>query len=156
MSTRLNLLTVVASLAAIGPALAQSDQFAMAHAAAANQLGVLEYCQTRGDVGADAVAAQRASIAHLPPSTTPTDAAEALGKQGTLAAPNGAQTPLESVANAHGTTVSSLCKQMGSATLQSAAAMQQNGMSFGGTAMPKMPAMPSGMALPKMPGMPTQ
>ena len=129
----------------------------MVRAAAANQVGVMEYCQGRGDVGADAVEAQRAAFAHIPAGTAPSAEAEALGKQGTLASPNGTNMTLDSVASGHGTTVSALCKQMGSAAVQSAAAMKQNGMAGGAMGMPAMPngmampAMPNGMAMPTMP-----
>ncbi len=111
----------------------------------------MEYCQGRGDVGADAVEAQRGAIARLPASSVNNDAQEALGKQGTLAAPNGANMTLDSMASAHGTTVSALCKQLGSAAVQSAAAMRQNSMAPGGMAIPQMPAMPNGMTAPTMP-----
>ena len=155
MPVRFAVLTALTTLSMAAPALAQTDPYAMAHAAAANQLGVMEYCQGRGDVGADAVTAQRSAVARLPASTVSTEADEALGKQGTLAAPNGAKMTLDSVASAHGTTVSALCKQMGSSAIQSAAAVQQKGMADGGMKMPAMPAMPNGITMPTMPGAPS-
>ena len=88
-------LPALIALAVAGPARAQSDPYAMAHTASPNQLGVMEYCQGRGDVGPDAVAAQRSAIARLPASTVSTEAAEALGKQGTLTIPNGTTMTLE-------------------------------------------------------------
>ncbi len=146
--------TLVAfAVCAAAPALAQTDPTAMAHAAAANQLGVMEYCQGRGEVGADAVAAQRSSLARLPASAANNDADETLGKQGTLLVPNGSNMTLDSIASAHGTTVSAMCKQMGSSALQSASALQQNGMMPGAM---KMPAMPNGMTMPAMPAVPPQ
>ena len=152
MSFRLAAIAAFATVSVAAPALAQNDPYAAAHSAAANELGVMEYCQGRGDVGADAVTAQRSAIARLPASSANNDADEALGKQGTLAVPNGTNMTLDSMASAHGTTISDLCKKMGSAAIQSAAAYQQNGMPPGGMAMPKMPAMPNGMAVPTMPG----
>ncbi len=151
MPARLAGLAALAFVSTARLAQAQGDPYATAHAAAANQLGVMEYCQGRGDVGPDAVAAQRGAIARLPASTTPNDAAEALGKQGTLSAPNGTRTTLDSLASAHGSTVSALCKQMGSAAVQSAAMVPQTGMAPGGVAMP---ALPNGMAMPAMPAIP--
>lgn len=140
----------IAGVLVAGPALAQTDQMAMMRAAAANQVGVMEYCQGRGDVSADAVTAQRAALAHLPGGGAGAEAgpAEALGRQGTLAAPNGTQMTLDSVASAHGTTVAALCKQMGDSAVQSATAMQQSGAAGGAMGMP---AMPNGMAMPTMP-----
>ncbi len=157
MPARLVALTAVAAVSLAGQALAQTDPYAMAHAAAANQLGVMEYCQGRGDVGADAVAAQRSAIARLPASTTSNDADEALGKQGTLSAPNGAHMTLDSVASSRGTSVSAVCKQMGSSAVQTSAMFQQNGVPPGGTPMPAlpngvtMPALPNGVTMPAMP-----
>ena len=151
MFVRFATLTSVAIMSMAGPVLAQADPYAMAHAAAANQLGIMEYCQGRGDVGSDAVEAQRSAIARLPASTVSNDADEALGKQGTLSAPNGTKMTMDSVASEHGSTVSALCKQMGSSAVQSAAALKQNGMAPSGMAMPNMPAMPNGMAVPAMP-----
>ena len=147
----------------IAPAYAQGDAIAMAHAAAANQLGVLEYCQGRGDVGADALQAERSVLSHMPPSPVSTTEAEALGRQGTLAAPNGAQATLASMASTRNTTVSALCQQMGSSALQSAAIYRESGMPAGGMppggmagmpAMPQMPGMPNMPAMGNMPSMP--
>ncbi len=155
MPVRLAGLAALAAISMAGLAHAQGDSYAMAHAAAANQLGVMEFCQGRGDVGPDAVAAQRGAIARLPAATASNEADEALGRQGTLSAPNGAKTTLDSLASAHGSTVAALCKQMGSAAVQSAAMVGQNGMAPGGMAMPAMPALPNGMTMPgTMPGVP--
>ena len=155
MSARIAVPAILAAAIAAGPALAQGDPYAAAHAAAANQLGVMEYCQTRGDVGPDAVAAQRDALARLPPSAGSNAADEALGKQGTLAAPNGARTTVANMASSQNTTVSALCKQMGNSAVQSAAVLRQNGVAQGGSAMPggmTMPTMPGGMTMPTMPG----
>ncbi len=142
----------VVALCCAGPAFAQTDLMAMARVAAANQLGVLEYCQGRGDVGADAVSVQRDAIARLPASSVPTDAAEALGREGTLSAPNGTHITLADMASTHNTTITALCKQMGSSAQQAGAYPQ--GATTPGT-MPAMPQMPQMMGMPAMPGMPS-
>ena len=136
---------LAASLAG-GAVLAQSDPMAMARQASANQLGLMEYCQSQGYADTDAVAASRTSLGRLPPAgagAPPTDAAEALGRKGTLAV-NGTETTLASMASSHNTTVGAMCGQMANSAKQ-AVAMSQ--------AMPSMPAMPGGMpAMPSMPG----
>ena len=152
MIRRLKTLATLLVMGSATPGFAQTDTAAMAHTASANQLGILEYCQSQGDVGPDAVSAEKNVISHLPASSAPTSAAESLGKQGTLAAPNGTSMTLASMASAHNTTVSALCKQMGSSTTQAAAAYQQNGAAAGG--MPSMPSMPSMSNMPKMPSYP--
>jgi hypothetical protein len=150
--------TAIAILCAIGaPALAQTDTIAMGRIAAANQLGVLEYCQANGDVGPDAVSAEKDVISHMPASAVSTESAEAIGKQGTLAAPNGQQMTLASIATKQDSTVPAMCKQLGSSAVQASAMYKQNGMSAGGIpsmqSMPQMPAMPGGM--PTMGTMPS-
>ena len=148
---------------AAAPALAQSDPTSMAHAMAANQLGVLEYCQGQGDVDGTAVSAEQSVIGHMPAGANAAadSAAEATGKTGTIA-DNGNNMSLASMASSHGTTVSALCKQLGDSATRSASMMQQNGMgaagiptmSGGGTmpTMPAMPTMPSGGGMPTVPG----
>ena len=134
------------------PAFAQADQMAMMREMAANQLGVMEFCQDNGYVDADAVAAQRKALARVPQSGAANDAAEALGRKGTLSA-NGTQTTMASLASGHNTTVSAMCGQMGSAAKQAAAATATAGTMPGRPGMPTMPgmpAMPGGM--PAMPG----
>jgi hypothetical protein len=104
-------------------AIAQSDPMATLHAAAANQLGVLEYCHARGDTDSAAIDAQRSVMAKLPPAPEgSTDAAETTGKQGTISI-NGAVMSLASVASDHNTTVPALCKQMADTVVQSAKSM---------------------------------
>lgn len=145
--------TLFLSLVA-APAVAQSDPTAMARQSAANQLGLLEYCQAQGAVGDDAVSAERDMIAGMPaPATTgpvASDQAEALGKQGTMSMPNGQTATLAGMASAHNMTVSALCQQLGSGAVQSAAALRQSGMTAG--AIPSMPAMPG--SLTGIPGLP--
>ena len=153
MIRRSGILALAITACGMAPALAQVDPAATAHAAAANQLGILEYCQGRGDVDADAVIGERGVITRLPASSAPTDAAEALGRQGILSAPNGTTVTLASMAGTHTTTVSARCRQMGSSTRQAAASFGQAGaMPLGG--MPQMPAMPGVPGMPGVGGMP--
>ena len=151
MTRQTSVWIVLAAGVLSAPALAQGDPMAMARAASANQLGVLEYCQAQGHVDASAVAAMRSATARLPPapSTAATDAAEVAGRQGSIVA-NGTTTTLASFADTAHTTVPALCKQLADGATRSAAA-QAGGMG----ATPAMPAMPGGMpAMPSMNGMP--
>jgi len=133
-------------------AMAQSDPMATARSMAANQLGLLEYCQSQGDVGPDAVAAQHGLMARLPVGAPGSmDAPEALGKQGMFSA-NGTNTPLASLATGHNTTVSALCGQMGSSVIQVAKSMPA---AAGPSMTPNMPPMPSMPSMPTMPSMPS-
>ena len=152
MLRRIVPLATLCIVANASPGLAQADAMAMARSVATNQLGLLGYCQSNGDVGADAVAAQTKVIAQLPASSSAPGDAEALGKAGTMTLPNGTSTTLSSLAGTHGVTVSALCKQMGSSTMQAAAAYQQNGMF--GSGMPSVTGIPAMPAMPGMPGMP--
>lgn len=152
---RLAMSSAFLAITLAAPAFAQSDPMAMAHTAAANQLGILEYCQSKGAVGDDAIAAQKDVIGHLAASSTDTSAAEQTGKQGSLATMNGQTMTLDSVASGQHTTVPDLCKQLGVSAIRSSAIYKQTGTG----AMPGMPAgmpaMPSGMpAMPPMPAVP--
>ena len=149
-------------LASSAAAMAQGDPMAAARTAAANQIGVMEYCQGKGWADQADVDAQRASMADL---TTPAgntreaSAAEATGKSGSLLN-NGQAMPLAGMASQTHTTEQQLCGKMA----ESAKMMQSqtSGMSGGMPAMPGgmpampsgMPTMPSGMTMPTMPGMP--
>jgi hypothetical protein len=124
----------------------------MARSASANQLGILEYCQSQGDVGGDAIDAQHTVMSRLPAGPAGSmDAPEALGKQGTFSF-NGTNTPMDSLAASHNTTVAALCKQMGDGIIQAVKSMPAAGAPSMSPAMPAMPAMPS---MPAMPAMPT-
>ena len=142
------------------PALAQTDNVAVAHQAAANQLGLIEYCRGRGDVDDAALEAERSSIARLPPSNVDTTAAESSGKSGTMSMA-GTTTTLAAMASSRNVPIATICKQMGDAAVQTAAAFKNNGgYGAGMTAMPSygtMPGMPPGMpAMPQgMPSMPS-
>lgn len=109
---------------AAGPAQAQQppggamppDMQAMMHQAAANQLGILEYCQANGFADAGAVALQRAQIAAMPPVRSPglspgLAQAEAAGRRGVVQA-GGQDMPLVQAAQANGTSVQALCRQI--------------------------------------------
>ncbi len=141
-------------LAMPGLALAQTDSMAMAHESAANQLGVLEYCQSKGYTDGSAVVAQQGVISRLPAYAGSTAAAEATGKTGVMAPGNGQTYSLSDMADKSHTTEAALCAHMADSTKQVAAS---NASAFGPGGMPKMPAMPGGMpAMPAMPGgMPT-
>ncbi len=129
-----------------GPALAQSDMMGMARQSAANQLGVLEYCQAKGYTDKTAVSAQKESIAQLPVSTESTLASENTGKQGTISA-NGTSLTLASAAKTHHTTEAALCQQLAQSTEQGAAMPQRMGN------MPMAPgSMPAVGGLPTIPG----
>ncbi len=154
MRRRIGTIVMLIASSAATSALAQADPAAVAHTASANQLGILEYCRSQGDVGDDAISAQKSVIARLPASSAPTDAAEALGREGTIAAPNGSTMTLSSMANTHNTTVSALCQRLGSSSLQSAAAYRQNEIGNGMASMPRLPSMPGMPSIPRMPSMP--
>jgi hypothetical protein len=135
-------------------AIAQSDPMGQARLAAYNQVGVMEYCQSHGYADAASVTAQRASLARLPaaPVTPEMTAAETMGRNGTIASPNGTATTLAEMAGKTNTSEASLCGRMVESVKQTSA-MTTNGMSAPGA----MPAMPGGMpATPSgMPAMPS-
>ncbi len=145
-----SILIAAATLAAAAsPALAQIDPMAMARTASANQLGVMEYCQSHGWTDQAAVEAQRKSSASLPPASTGTDAlaaAEATGKQGFFLN-NGTQMSLAQMSSGRGTNEQGLCTQLGEAIKSVAARL---------TATPGIPAagMPSAGNLTSIPGLP--
>jgi hypothetical protein len=110
---------------------AQTDPTHMLHLAVANQLGIIEYCQSHGWVDDATVDAQKKIATALPPSSDSTGLSDAEddGKQGTLVS-NGNKMALTDAATSKGTTAQAICTQLGS-TVKSAAANMQ--------AMPKMP-----------------
>ncbi len=133
------------------PCLAQTDMTSMARNSAANELGVLEYCQAHGHADDSAITAQKTAISRLPAGTGSTDSAEALGKQGVLLGANGNNVPISEMASRGNTTEADLCTRLAGSVKQAVAsnpAMSMPQMPGG------MPQMPSGM--PQMPGgMPT-
>ena len=102
-----------------------ADMMHMMALGAHNQLGVVEFCQANGNLGADTVALQQKMIGMLPPSSTDgLDAAEATGKTGVISF-GGTQTSLPEAAKAQGTTVAVLCGKIGYALAQAAKSLPQ-------------------------------
>ncbi len=140
------------------PCLAQTDMNSMARNSAANELGMLEYCQAHGHADDSAVAAQKTAISRLPAGAGSTDNAEALGKQGVLLGVNGNNMPLSEMASRGNTTEADLCTRMAGTVKQvvsSNPAMSMPQMPGGMPQMPGgMPQMPGGMpsGMPGMPG----
>lgn len=95
-------------------------------AAARNQLGVLEYCQSNGHIDGTAVATQSKILGMMPP---PTDAAKIeaayeKGKAGTVSA-LGVEQTLAATATAQSTDEAALCTQMAAMLEQAAAQLPQ-------------------------------
>ena len=107
---------LVACVCLPGLALAQTDMMAMAHESAANQLGVLEYCQAQGYTDGSAVLAEQGVISRMPAYAGSTAAAEATGKSGTIAA-NGQSISLSDMASRGHSTESAMCQQMAAAAV---------------------------------------
>ena len=148
--------SLVAALPAV-PCAAQVDMTGMARNSAANELGVLEYCQAHGHADDGAIAAQKTVMSRLPAGAGSTDSAEALGRQGVLMGANGNNVPLSEMASRGNTTEADLCTRMSGSVKQAVAsnpAMSMPQMPGGLSQVPGgMPAMPGGM--PAMPsGMP--
>ena len=137
--------------------MAQSDPMQMARVAGANQVGVMEYCQSKGWADQSAVDAQKTALSDLPPTTNTSGstAAEATGKAGSLLN-NGTAMPLASMASQTNTSVQALCGKLAdSAKMVAAQRSSMPQMPSGMPTMPGgMPAMPKGMTMPAMPGMP--
>ena len=93
-------------------------------AAAQNQLGILEYCQTAGHIDDKAVEVQKKMLTLLPAATdtAKVDAAYAKGKEGTVSA-MGIEQTLADAATAQKTDVKALCGQLASLVEQAAAQM---------------------------------
>ena len=95
-------------------------------AAAQNQLGILEYCQTAGHIDDKAVEVQKKMLTLLPAATdtAKVDAAYAKGKEGVVSA-MGVEQSVADGATAQGTDEAALCKQMGAMVEQAGAQMPQ-------------------------------
>ena len=101
------------------------DMMHMMSLGAHNQLGVLQYCQAKGALGADKVALQQKMIGMLPATSTEGFAdAEAVGKTGTVSF-GGSKTSLEEAAKAQNTTVAALCGKLGDALANAAKNLPQ-------------------------------
>lgn len=93
----------------------------MMHRGARNQLGVLQYCQANGSIGADVVVLQRQMLAMLPPMEVDgLDQAEAVGKRGIVQFA-GQEMAIPDAAKARNTTPAAICKQIGDALMAQAA-----------------------------------
>ena len=120
-------LAACAASAQTGPAAPQSqqDMMKMVRLAAHNQLGVMQYCQSKGSVDADTVVLQRRLVGMLPPgSTAGLEEAEAAGKRG-LVQFGGNQVSLTDAARAQKTTPDAMCKQIGALLKAQAAQLPQ-------------------------------
>jgi len=151
---KLRLFALVAIALPGSVALAQSDPMQMARVTTANQIGVMEYCQSKGWVDQAAVDAQKSGASSLPPTTDASGvaSAEAIGKKGTLLN-NGTPTPLSSMASQTNTSEQALCGKLAdSAKMVAAQRRSMPSMPNGMLGMPGgMPALPSGMSMPGMP-----
>ena len=121
---RLSQLTLVLALAGVSlPALAQmpppgpedrAEMLRMMQLGAHNQLGILQYCQAQGSVGADTIALQRRLLAMLPPAQVAgLDQAEAAGRRGVVQFGD-SEIPLVEAAKTQNTTPDAMCKQIAS------------------------------------------
>jgi hypothetical protein len=116
-------------------ALAQTDPMHSLHLAVANQLGIVEFCQSHGWVDDATIDAQKKIAATLPPDSNSNGLgdAENEGKQGTIVA-NGNKLSLADVATKKNTTTEAICTQLGT-TVKAAWTHLQN--------MPKAPGVPA-------------
>ena len=106
------LVSALIVLAATGPALAQTpDQMKMAYNSARNQLGVVQYCKEKGFADADTISTQQKMMGLIPKpaDTKEGDAAEALGKKGTISSMDTTQ-ELEAAAKAQNSSVEKVCQ----------------------------------------------
>ena len=153
-------LAFAVTLGGAGAAIAQADPLGQARQSAYNQVGIMEYCHSKGYADDAAVSSQRATLARLPPGPVTPDltAAEATGKGGAIASPNGTKTTLSEMASKTNTTEAALCGRMVDSAKQVNSSMTANGLSGGMPAMPPgmpaMPTMPTMSGMPSMSGMP--
>jgi len=119
----LGLILISAALPAVAQAPMTPDD---AIAAARNQLGVLEYCQTSGHIDETAAATQTRILEMMPPVTdeAKVEAAYEKGKAGTVSALGMEQT-LEAAATAQNSDEATLCVQMATMLEQAAAQLPQ-------------------------------
>lgn len=94
------------------PAAVPAQDDGAAYESARNQLGVLGYCQEKGHIDGKAVEIQTKLLAMIPAGDAARgDAAEAKGKEGTVAA-MGVERTLADAAAEQNTTEEALCQQM--------------------------------------------
>jgi hypothetical protein len=97
---------------------------AATYQAARNQLGILQFCQTQGHTGAEAVEAQTQLLAMIPAGDEAAGAsAEQAGAEGTVSVGE-TQITLAEAAEAQGTTVEATCQQIEAAVNQVASSLQ--------------------------------
>jgi len=113
---------LLAAMLVWGTARAQLSPAAKMSQVAANQLGILEYCQAHGQASAAAVRAEREAMDGAPAPALSTVRAEQLGRLGYSVAPDGQQIPVSQMAAEQGTTVPALCQDLATASLDFKAA----------------------------------
>jgi len=116
---------LLAAMLVWGTAHAQLSPAAKMSQVAANQLGILEYCQLHGQASAAAVRAEREAMDGAPAPALSTVRAEQLGRLGYSVAPDGQQIPVSQMAAQQGTTVPALCQDLARASLTFEAEIQQ-------------------------------
>jgi hypothetical protein len=106
--------------------LAQSDPMHLLYQTEANQLGVVEYCRSRGWADDATIEAQKkiASILPAPSDSSGLNEAENDGKRGTLVV-NGAKVMLADMTGGAGSAAQAICTQLGD-TVKAVAANLQN------------------------------
>ncbi|WP_313135934.1 pore-forming ESAT-6 family protein [Paracoccus jeotgali] len=125
---------VASAASAQQPAQAGLDD---AVAAARNQLGVVEYCQTHGHIGPEAAASQTRMISMLPApgDAAAADAAYAKGREGVVSA-LGVEQSLVEAAQLQNTDVATLCQQLEAMVIEAASALPKDTSAEGRAAAP--------------------
>lgn len=125
---------VASAASAQQPAQAGLDD---AVAAARNQLGVVEYCQTHGHIGPEAAASQTRMISMLPApgDAAAADAAYAKGREGVVSA-LGVEQSLVEAAQLQNTDVATLCQQLEAMVIEAASALPKDTAAEGRAAAP--------------------
>lgn len=97
---------------------ADAPDAAATYEAALNQLGILQYCQTQGFTGAEAVEAQSQLIGLIPAGDEAAgQAAQQAGAEGTVSV-GSTQITLAEAAESQGSTVEATCQQIEAAVNQ--------------------------------------
>lgn len=115
---------VASAASAQQPAQAGLDD---AVAAARNQLGVVEYCQTHGHIGPEAASSQTRMISMLPApgDAAAADAAYDKGREGVVSA-LGVEQSLVEAAQLQNTDVANLCQQLEAMVIEAASALPKD------------------------------
>ena len=107
----------VAPLAALAQT-AEAPDAAATYEAALNQLGILQYCQTQGFTGTEAIEAQTQLIGLIPAGDEAAgQAAQQAGAEGTVSV-GSTQITLAEAAESQGSTVEATCRQIEAAVNQ--------------------------------------